>query len=209
MVDRAHWETVYAKRDDHELTWFQDRPETSLALIEAHVSPTRTNGVLDVGGGTSRLAEILTQERYGPVTVVDLSEAALERSRRAAGDLAEQITYIAGDITDYRPKDHVGLWHDRAAFHFLTSLGDRRAYADVLLSALRPGGYALISTFADDGPEKCSGLPVRRYSPEALSAEIEQLTHGAFQTVEALRHDHVTPLGNIQKFQSTLLRRTP
>lgn len=208
MTGQAHWDKVYRARDTDALTWHQAAPGLALDLIRYHVPPGPGSAVLDVGGGSSGLAGALTKAGYGPVSVLDLSPEAIERARERLGpEVAAQISWIAADITQWVPDRTCFLWHDRAVFHFLTDGQDRQAYADALLAALRPGGLAMISTFADDGPEKCSGLPVCRYAPAELATEIRQLTGGQLAPIHAERLDHVTPLGNIQKFQISLFRR--
>ncbi len=202
---REHWNKVYAGREDSALTWHEDAPETALEIIRARLAPGQA--VIDVGGGTSRLAESLVAEGYGPVSVLDLSQQALARNRARMGENGRQVSWIAADVTTWEPDRTYALWHDRAVFHFLTDPADRAAYVARMARALAPGGLALISTFADDGPEKCSGLPVQRYAPQELADELERHAPGQFVPLHARRHDHRTPAGNIQKFQTSLFRR--
>ncbi|NBB83012.1 MAG: methyltransferase domain-containing protein [Alphaproteobacteria bacterium] len=201
----AHWNSVYAARDESALTWFEARPDLSFELISAHAAPG--DPILDVGGGASRLVDLLLDAGLGPVTVMDLSDRALATSRERLGGRAREVTWIAGDITDGPPPGRFAVWHDRAAFHFLTGRSDRVAYVAALGRALRPGGVAIVATFADDGPEMCSGLAVRRYSPEDLAGEIEALAPGLLRPLEVRRHVHVTPKGAEQRFQVSVLQR--
>ena len=201
----AHWNRVYAERAPAALTWHEDAPETTLDLLGARLSPG--DPVVDVGAGASRLTELLAARGLGPLTALDVSAAALERSRARLGARAGEATWIEADVTEWRPEATYALWHDRAVFHFLTTAEDRAAYIRALDRALRPDGIALIATFADDGPETCSGLPVARYAPEGLAAEIERHARGRFRLVASRRRVHVTPKGAEQRFQHALFER--
>lgn len=200
-----HWNARYAGAEPDRLSWFEDRPERSLALIRADVPPGAA--VLDVGGGASRLPDALLEAGYSDVTVLDLSEEALSRSRMRLGSRAGEVNWVVSDVTCWTPARTYDLWHDRAVFHFLTDPEDRAAYAGVLKAALVPGGTAIFMTFADDGPEKCSGLPVQRYSPEALAAEIDRILPGMMEVRETGRFAHTTPGGADQRFQYVVFRR--
>ncbi|MDF0599838.1 class I SAM-dependent methyltransferase [Psychromarinibacter sp. C21-152] len=201
----AHWDAVYRARAEDRLTWFEATPTLSLELIARHAVPGRP--VIDVGGGASRLAEALVARGVGPVTVLDLSPEALAASRARMGAAAAQVDWIAADVTGWVPDRRYGLWHDRAVFHFLTDAAQRAGYLRALDAALDPDGAAILMTFAEDGPETCSGLPVRRYSPDTLAAEVEAHLPGRFRLAERGRHVHVTPKGNRQAFQLSVLRR--
>ena len=202
---QAHWDAAYEGRAEEALTWFQERPEPSLSLIVEHAAPGAA--VLDVGGGASRLPDALLQAGYADVTVLDLSEVALSAARARLGAGADAVQWICADVTQWVPERAYDLWHDRAVFHFLTQEAGRAAYVRALLEALKPGGVAIISTFAPDGPEKCSGLPVRRYSPRTLAETLEALAPGAFRPIGAEAHAHETPAGRSQSFQVSLFRR--
>lgn len=204
---QSHWDGVHAAREEEALTWFEALPAQSLAVIGRSLEPGGGGAIIDIGGGTSRLADSLLERGYGPLTVLDISPAAIEASRARLGPKAGSVTWIPADITRWRPEAQWAFWHDRAVFHFLTEGEDRAAYVAAMTMALRPGGHALIATFADDGPETCSGLPVRRYSPKMLFAEIDARAPGAFDFVDGQHHVHKTPKGNRQNFQLSLLRR--
>jgi len=204
--DRAtHWDSRYAGAEPERLSWFEASPDVSMMLIRQAVGPEA--GVIDVGGGASRLVDVLLEAGYRDVTVLDLSAEALARSRFRLGARADAPDWQVADITCWQPGRCYDLWHDRAVFHFLTEAEDRAAYARALHSALAPGGTAIIMTFADDGPETCSGLPVQRYAPEDLAATFELLLPGAFAVLSSGRVSHVTPGGAEQRFQYTVLRR--
>ena len=194
-TDRASfWDDVYRRKAPEEVSWFEESPEVSLRLLEA-VGAGAGSVIVDIGGGASRLVDALLARGFADVTVLDVSAAALGTARRRLGEAADRAEWIIADVTRWQP--------DRAAFHFLVEETDRRAYRDVLHAALRPGGHAIVSTFAPDGPEKCSGLPVVRQDAEMLASFLGP----AFAIVESLRHEHRTPSGAGQRFQFTALRR--
>lgn len=202
MDAKNHWEKIYGSKSATEVSWFQEEAELSLALIAA-VAPDREAAILDVGAGASRLVDGLLRKGYGNITVLDLSVAALEQARARLGEAATHVQWIEADIrTVELEAAAIDVWHDRAVFHFLTSEEDRKAYVRQVERAVRPGGYVLVATFADDGPERCSGLEVARYSPDTLHAEFGS----AFKLVRSEREEHVTPWGATQKFVYCLCR---
>jgi SAM-dependent methyltransferase len=194
-----HWDAVYTSKSDAELSWTQQEPATSLALIEEVCSAGR---VIDVGGGTSLLADRLLDRGYA-VTVLDISQAAIDRAQQRLGARAGEVGWIAADVTDGPDPGTFGVWHDRAVFHFLTASADRAAYAALLARTVPVGGHAVIATFALDGPERCSGLDVRRYDGSALAAELES----CFELLKTVPELHRTPWGAAQSFQYSLFVR--
>jgi SAM-dependent methyltransferase len=198
----AHWENVYRTKGEREVSWFQETPSISLALIRS-AGATRHSAIVDIGGGASRLVDALVDEGYDAVTVLDLAESALAAAKTRLGQAAAGVTWVVADAVKWKPLQSYDLWHDRAAFHFLTDETDRAAYAACLREALRPGGHAIIATFALDGPERCSGLPVVRYD----AASLGKVLGDAFSLLETRRHDHHTPMGSTQRFQFSLFRR--
>lgn len=189
-----HWDEVYRHRGDDGVSWFQPAATTSLTQIDVlNLAPDAA--VLDVGGGASRLVDGLLARGYTDVSVLDVSLAALEVARDRVG-AAAPVSWIRADLFDWRPPRRFDLWHDRAMFHFLTSAADRARYLAVLASALRPGGAVVMATFAPEGPQTCSWLPVTRYSPEELAAVLGD----GFQLCRAEREEHVTPSGVVQAF---------
>jgi SAM-dependent methyltransferase len=194
-----HWQSVYASKPESELSWTQTDPATSLALIR-EVCPS--GRIIDIGGGTSGLAGSLLQHGYS-VAVLDISEAALERARTGLARAANQIKWIRADVTEAEDLGEFDLWHDRATFHFLTDASDRNAYLKLLARTIPPGGYAVIATFSPEGPEKCSGLEVRRYSGETLAAELGS----EWTLLKSVLETHITPGGKPQAFQYSLFRR--
>jgi len=204
---QTHWEDRYDGTRPEELSWFEARPDLSLDLITERVGPEA--GVIDIGGGASRLADCLLARGYVDVSVLDISTTALAKAQERMGGQAAQVAWIAADITAWTPPRRYDLWHDRAVFHFLTDAGGQRAYLAAMAEALRPGGHAIVMSFAEDGPESCSGLPVRRYAPEEMAETVADLVPGAFRPDGAGRFTHVTPTGAEQRFQYSLFRREP
>ena len=199
---QAHWENVYATKGENEVSWFQENPAPSLELI-AQVGAIRTSAIIDIGGGASRLVDHLIAKGFEDITVLDLSGSALEAAKGRLGSRAARVHWVVADATSWEPVKSYDVWHDRAAFHFLTDENDRAAYVARLMRGLKTGGHAIIATFAPDGPEKCSGLPVERYD----SASLGRTLGPAFQPVHALRHTHATPWGSQQAFQFSVFRR--
>jgi trans-aconitate methyltransferase len=202
MGRQDHWQAVYTSKGENDVSWFQERPSTSLDLI-ALAGATAISAIIDIGGGASRLVDALVAKGFGAVSVLDLSEAAVKTAKTRMGSEADKVTWIVADVTIWQPEGVFDIWHDRAAFHFLTDENDRAAYISRLTAALKPGGHAIIATFAPDGPEKCSGLPVMRYDAESLGRTLGS----AFKLVEARREAHVTPWNSVQQFQFSLFRR--
>jgi SAM-dependent methyltransferase len=206
MTDiRTHWNTAYETKGEAGVSWYDAAASESFDLIAPLVAPG--DPILDVGGGASHLVDRLLEAGLGPIDVLDLSPAALGLAQARLGARSDEVSWIVADITRWTPKQAYALWHDRAVFHFLTTPDDRAAYVRALARGVRPGGHAVLSTFADDGPIRCSGLPVQRYSSDALVAAIEALAPGAFERVGASRHLHLTPGGAGQRFQTTILKR--
>ena len=200
---QAHWQNVYQTRGEQQVSWSQPSPEPSLGLIEKF-APARSASIVDIGGGASRLVDALHERNYHHITVLDLSEAALQSARDRLGADAASVEWVAADATTWQPSQAFDVWHDRAAFHFLVEPRDREAYIARLHQGVKSGGHAIIATFALDGPEKCSGLPVRRYDHVALGAALGS----AFELVQHQPHHHVTPWGAAQSFQFSVFERT-
>jgi 2-polyprenyl-3-methyl-5-hydroxy-6-metoxy-1,4-benzoquinol methylase len=199
---RAHWENVYTTKGEKEVSWFQESPAPSLELI-ALAGLSADASIIDIGGGASRLVDALVDQKIGQITVLDLSAAALDAAKARLGDKGAGVKWVVADVTDWEPSQTYDLWHDRAAFHFLTDQAAQSAYVDRLKKAVRPGGHVIIGTFALDGPERCSGLPIVRYDAAALSA----ILGTDFNLIDARRHDHATPWGAVQRFQFSTFRR--
>lgn len=196
MSHKQHWESVYRSKGDAELSWTQPEPETSLALIELVCPQGR---VIDIGGGTSRLAERLLARGYS-VAVLDVSAEALQRHRDRLP--SPQIQWISADVTANPSLPSFDLWHDRAVFHFLTGASDRGRYIELLSRTLPVGGHAVIATFDLEGPPKCSGLEVQRYSSHTLARELG----AGFELVKSVHEIHRTPWDEPQSFQYSAFR---
>lgn len=201
---QAHWNKAYAEKGEEQVSWFEDRPDTSLALIRQLRTPDST-ALIDIGGGASRLVDALLEDGWPSITVLDVSEAALDLAKARLGTSADRVEWIAADITKWMPTRAFDFWHDRAAFHFLTDPDARAAYVERLRNGVKPGGHAIIATFALDGPERCSGLPVERYD----GAKLMSVVGPEFELVDERRHLHSTPWGSTQAFQYSTLRRRP
>jgi trans-aconitate methyltransferase len=199
---QSHWENVYASKGENEVSWFQENPAPSLALI-AEIGATPASAIIDVGGGASRLVDHLIEQGFRDVTVLDLSAAALEAAKARLGDRADKAHWRVADATTWEPSRRYDVWHDRAAFHFLTEARDRDGYLARLKQALKIGGHAIIATFAPDGPEKCSGLPVMRYD----AARLAQTLGSGFTLLHSERNEHATPWGSQQLFQFSVFQR--
>ena len=199
-----HWQAIYRDKSEAQTSWFRAHLDESLRLIDALHLPAATP-LIDVGGGRSTLADDLLARGFTEVTVLDIAESALAAMRARLGADVARVHWHVADITDAAlPAAHFGMWHDRAVFHFLVDEVARQRYVAQAARSVRVGGHAIIATFAADGPERCSSLPVRRYDADALAAEFQP----AFERVAAAREEHVTPWGVTQRFTYVVLRRT-
>jgi SAM-dependent methyltransferase len=202
-IDRKqHWEKAWSGKSHRETSWYQSVPTPSLEMID-HAGANPTAPVIDIGGGASPLAGCLLAAGFADVTVLDISAVALEQAKESLAEDAGRVHWIEADITRYVPDRTYALWHDRAAFHFLTDPEDRRRYVDVLHAALRHGGQAIIATFAPEGPTKCSGLDIVQYSAGDLATELGADMELCEERVEY----HATPSGAEQKFGFYRFRR--
>jgi len=192
---RSHWDTVYNSKASDEVSWFQREPTQSLELLH-RFGVTPQSCVIDVGGGDSHLVDHLVHEGLTCLTVLDVSEAALNRAKHRLGASASKVQWLATDVTSAWSLAPTDFWHDRAVFHFLTESAERARYVERLRQTVKPAGNILIATFAPDGPEKCSGLPIARYSPETLAQELGP----DFTLVEHVPESHRTPWGGVQSF---------
>lgn len=194
--DKEHWERVYRTKAAAELSWFQPHAERSLELVRG-IAAGRACRLVDVGGGASTLVDDLLEAGNFDVTVLDVSQAALAVARARLGPRAARVRWLEGDVTTVSLPEHgYDIWHDRAVFHFLTEAPARAAYVQQARRALRPGGHAVVAAFGPEGPLQCSGLPVRRYAPEALHAEFG----AAFELGVHASEAHRTPAGKVQQF---------
>jgi SAM-dependent methyltransferase len=203
MDRRAHWERVYTTKQPTDVSWYQPTPVRSLELLQEAGAGPHTS-MIDVGGGDSTLVDAVITDRLGAITVLDISSAALARARARVGERAREVTWVEGDVTTVAlPPGAFDIWHDRAVFHFLTDAGDRARYAAAAAAALKPGGVLIMATFADDGPLKCSGLEVARYTAASLARTLGD----AFRLIRSFNDVHHTPSGGAQRFLYALFTR--
>lgn len=200
MSTKKHWEEIYESKAPEDVSWFQRQPTISLDLIR-RVAPRTDAAIIDVGGGASTLVDSLLSQGYSRVTVSDISAAALRHARSRLGAAAASVTWRCADVLDDDlPAGAFDVWHDRAVFHFLTSRADRQRYVAQVERAVRPNGHVIVATFAENGPRRCSGLKVVRYSARELHAAF-----GArFELIDTIREEHLTPGGTTQAFQYCL-----
>jgi trans-aconitate methyltransferase len=202
-IDRKqHWDMTWSGKSHRETSWYQAVPTPSLEMID-HARADPAAPVIDVGGGASPLAGCLLAAGFADVTVLDISTAALEQAKEGLSEDARRVHWVEADVTRFVPDRTYALWHDRAVFHFLTDPEDRRRYANVLHAALRPGGQAIVATFAPGGPTKCSGLDIVQYSAGELADELGDDMELCEERVEY----HATPAGKEQKFGFYRFRR--
>ena len=202
MTDRqAHWNNVYAARPDDRVSWFEETPDLSIRLIEQ--ATNKRGSAIDIGGGASRLPDALLDIGFADVASLDLSSEGLKIARDRLGNRACKVRSIVADITCWSPDRQYDVWHDRAALHFLTDSDDQARYAAALNAGLAPEGIAIIGTFAPDGPERCSGLPVARHDGQSLLAMFGE----GVELLSEQRHEHRTPNGTVQRFQFSTFRK--
>lgn len=196
MDVQTHWEKIYTEKAPDEVSWYRPHLETSLTLIE-QAAASRFASIIDIGGGESTLADDLLARGYENLTVLDISQTAIEANKKRLGKAAERVHWLVADITrvDLEACAY-DVWHDRAVFHFLTATSDRIAYVRQVAHAVKPGGHVIVSTFGPEGPTKCSGLDVVRYDAESLHNEF-----GAhFRVLQSSKELHRTPFGTVQQF---------
>lgn len=198
---RSHWDQVYEHKPSHVVSWYRPHLDRSLSWIDGLARPS--DALVDVGGGASTLVDDLLARDFRDITVLDVSGAALQAARTRLGPRAGQVRWIEADVADWRPVRRHAVWHDRAVFHFMTTPAQRAAYVATLRAGTAPGALVIMGTFALDGPEKCSGLPVERYSAETLSAVLGD----GFVPVDRAEETHRTPSGAEQRFSWSVLRR--
>jgi 2-polyprenyl-3-methyl-5-hydroxy-6-metoxy-1,4-benzoquinol methylase len=202
MTTKAHWESVYQSKATDEVSWYRPHLEVSLRLIE-DAAPDLGSAIIDVGGGESTLVDDLVARGYGDVTVLDISQVAVDVAKTRLGPAAAAVNWITGDITTVGlAAARYDLWHDRAVFHFLTKAEDRAAYVRQVAHAVKPGGNVIVATFGPEGPEKCSGLNVVRYSPTSLHGQFGP----KFRLLDSVTEVHETPWGTSQQFMYCFCR---
>lgn len=203
MNTKTHWEHIYETKAPNQVSWYQEHAQLSLQYIRK-IGIRKTDPIIDVGGGASTLVDDLIADGFQQISILDVSGTALQLARQRLGAKAIDVNWIESDITQADlPHRAYDVWHDRAVFHFLTQPDDRQRYVDTVRHALRPGGHVIVATFASDGPDRCSGLDVMRYSPESLHSEFGE----DFELMDSTRESHLPPFGTEQRFIYCYCRR--
>ncbi|MES2478601.1 MAG: class I SAM-dependent methyltransferase [Bacteroidota bacterium] len=190
---QTHWDTVYKTKAPDQVSWTQEIPKTSLDFIHSF-GLSKTAKIIDIGGGDSKLVDYLLEEGFENITVLDISAEALDKAKKRLGDKSVKVNWVVSDITEFKPNTTYDVWHDRATFHFLTTSNQIAQYMEIARNAV--AGYLTIGTFSENGPEKCSGLQIKQYSEEKLSAELEN----GFDKLRCITEDHTTPFDTTQNF---------
>ncbi len=190
---KEHWETVYETKQPNQVSWTQEKPITSLEFIASFNLPKNSN-IIDIGGGDSKLVDYLLEEGYSNITVLDISSKSIDRAKLRLGNKAESVKWIVADINDFIPTETYDIWHDRAAFHFLTEEINIKNYINKVSIYSR---NIVVATFSVDGPHKCSGLEVMQYDEDSMKSKFE---HAGFENINCKRVDHVTPSNAVQNF---------
>jgi ubiquinone/menaquinone biosynthesis C-methylase UbiE len=194
-TEKEHWENIYRLKSEQEVSWFQEYPKTSIEFIELFKLPV-TAHIIDIGGGDSHFVDALLKKGYRNIWVLDISENAIERAKERLGDKASKVHWIVSDVTEFVPNVVFDFWHDRAAFHFITTEEKINKYVIIAKKAIKKGGCLILGTFSENGPSKCSGLKVRQYSEASMSARFEI----AFKRIRCIEVNHTTPFNSIQNF---------
>jgi SAM-dependent methyltransferase len=194
-TNKQHWENVFTTKAPNEVSWFQEYPKTSVAFLELFNLPLTAN-IIDIGGGDSNLVDVLLDKGYQNIWVLDISEAALDRAKKRLGEKANLVHWVVTDVTDFIPPVQFDFWHDRAAFHFLTSDEAISKYVFIAEKGIFDKGYLVLGTFSENGPEKCSGLQIQQYNEVSMSARFEI----AFDRIKCITENHTTPFNTIQNF---------
>jgi 2-polyprenyl-3-methyl-5-hydroxy-6-metoxy-1,4-benzoquinol methylase len=192
---KNHWENIYKTKALNEVSWFEPTPETSLSFFKQFNVPSSAK-VIDIGGGDSFLVDNLLTLGYTNITVLDISEAALERAKKRIGKDASKIKWIIAYAATFKPTEKYDFWHDRAAFHFLTKEQEISNYLNIVHQNLTPTGILVIGTFSELGPKKCSGIEIKQYSEVSMTEKLNQF----FEKIDCFTIDHKTPFETIQNF---------
>ncbi len=195
MDNKQHWENVFTTKAPNEVSWFQEYPKTSIEFLELFSLPLSAN-IIDIGGGDSNLVDALLAKGYKNVWVLDISAAALQRAKNRLGEKATLVNWVVTDITAFEPPVQFDFWHDRAAFHFLTTDEAINKYVAIAEQAISNKGYLVLGTFSENGPEKCSGLQIYQYNEASMSARFEI----TFDRIKCITEDHITPFNTVQNF---------
>jgi SAM-dependent methyltransferase len=193
--EQEHWNNVYLTRSENDLSWFQPYPKTSIEFVEMFRLPLDAN-IIDIGGGDSHFADALLDKGYKNIWVLDISPAAIEKAKQRLGDRASGVHWVVSDVTEFEPPVIFDFWHDRAAFHFLTTEDKVYRYVSIAEQSIGKNGYLILGTFSEDGPKKCSGLEIQQYSETSMSVRFEI----SFNRVKCVKEEHTTPFNTVQNF---------
>ena len=199
---KSHWENIYSSKNEDGVSWFQEYPKTSIDLIEKY-SINKSISIIDIGSGRSRILINLIENEYDNLTYLDISQEACSKSKILLGKKQDLVQWHVENILDFKTEKNFSIWHDRAVFHFLTSKEDVEKYKQVALKNIVQGGYLILGTFSENGPEKCSGLNVSRYSTESL----KEIFNPEFKMIESFAIDHKTPFNTTQNFLFSIFKK--
>lgn len=199
---KQYWETVFSTKAEDEVSWFQPYPKTSMEFVELFNLPLNAN-IIDIGGGDSHFVDALLDKGYKNIYVLDISANAIERAKQRLGERASRVNWIVSDATEFKAPVQFDFWHDRAAFHFLTTEDKIYKYVSIAEDAIKKDGYLILGTFSENGPKKCSGLEIKQYSEASMSARFEV----AFDRIKCIQEDHKTPFNTVQNFLFCSFRR--
>ena len=193
--NKDHWEKIFITKQENEVSWFQEYPKTSVEFFDLFKLPLDAN-LIDIGGGDSHLVDVFIEKWYKNIYVLDISVNAIEKTQKRLGANADKVHWIVSDILDFKPSVKFDFWHDRAAFHFLTSEEHINKYVAIAEESINKGGYLILGTFSESGPDKCSGLEIRQYNAARMSARFEK----SFERIKCIEVQHATPFNTIQNF---------
>jgi 2-polyprenyl-3-methyl-5-hydroxy-6-metoxy-1,4-benzoquinol methylase len=199
---KKHWENIYQSKESDEVSWFQPIPTTSLEFIKRYDLP-RSSRIIDIGGGDSFLVDHLLNMGYQDITILDISEKAIDKAKKRLGDKADKVKWIIEDVANFQTTEKYDFWHDRAAFHFLTDEKEIEKYLNALNTGVKPKGILVIGTFSEQGPEKCSGINIKKYSEQTMTDRLKNF----FKKIKCITIDHKTPSGSVQNFIFCSFRR--
>ena len=199
---KSHWENIYSSKNEDGVSWFQEYPKTSIDLIKKY-SKNNSISIIDIGSGRSRILKNLIENEYEDLTYLDISKEACSKSKISLGNKQDLVQWYVANILDFNTDNNFSIWHDRAVFHFLTSREDIEKYKQVALKNILKGGYLILGTFSQNGPEKCSGLSVSRYSTESL----KEIFNPEFKMIESFTIDHKTPFNTTQNFLFSIFKK--
>ena len=199
---KSHWENIYSSKKEDGVSWFQEHPKTSIDLIEKY-STEKSISIIDIGSGRSKILKNLIENQYDDLTYLDISREACSKSKISLGNKQDLVEWNVVNVLDFNTEKNFWIWHDRAVFHFLISKEDVEQYKQVALKNIVKGGYLILGTFSENGPEKCSGLNVSRYSPESL----KKIFNPEFKMIESFTIDHKTPFDTNQNFLFSIFKK--